>query len=57
MEHSYIIMDKSGRILKKGNLAEEEVRMVAKAGFRVFEGEKEITPILTGLFDRNQDLL
>ena len=53
-EHShYVITDKSGRRLREGDFTEPEVRMVAKAGFRVFEtGNREITPELTGLFHR-----
>lgn len=47
----YVITDRSGRRLREGNFTEPEVRMVAKAGYRVFEaGEREITPELTGLF-------
>lgn len=51
MMQRYTIMDKSGRIVREGNFTEPEVRMIAKAGYRVFEGtNNEITPMLTGLF-------
>lgn len=49
--HHYLITDRSGRRLREGNFTEPEVRMAAKAGYRVFEtGNREITPELTGLF-------
>lgn len=62
MNKRYNITDKSGKVMKSGLFSEPEVRMAAKAGFRVFEinnrdGEtnKEITPGLTGLFDTTQN--
>lgn len=60
MKKRYAIADKNGRKVKTGIFSEPEVRMAAKAGFRVFEingrdGEynMEITHGLTGLFDDN----
>lgn len=56
MLQHYIIMDRSGQIVREGDLSEPEVRMVAKAGYRVFEGkDNEITPMLTGLFNHGND--
>lgn len=64
MEKSYIITDKSGRQLRQATLSEPEARMVAKAGFRVFDPAEnshgnpapgdELTPQLTGLFEHEQ---
>lgn len=60
MKKRYAITDRSGRRVKAGTFSEPEVRMAAKAGFRVFEindknGEynMEITQGLTGLFEDN----
>lgn len=51
MAQHYTIADKSGKIIREGEFTEPEVRMAAKAGYRVFEqGNHEITPELTGLF-------
>jgi hypothetical protein len=51
MSQHYIIADKAGNVIREGNFSEPEVRMVAKAGYRVFNGQShEITPMLTGLF-------
>lgn len=47
----YMIADKAGKIIREGEFTEPEVRMAAKAGYRVFEqSHHEITPELTGLF-------
>lgn len=57
MDQLYTITDKYGRPLKQGAFTEPEVRMIAKAGFRVFDQSqdgREITPELTGLF-QNKD--
>lgn len=59
MKKNYAITDKSGKKLKAGMFSEPEMRMVARAGFRVFEvsgsgnyqQKKEITQGLTGLFN------
>lgn len=54
MAQHYIITDKRGDVIREGDFSEPEVRMVAKAGYRVFQGkDHEITPMLTGLFDHN----
>lgn len=54
MKKSYNITDKNGNTVKSGYFTEPEVRMAAKAGFRIFELDKnkdlEITQGLTGLF-------
>jgi len=51
MSQHYIITDKSGNMIREGDFTEPEMRMVARAGYRVFEGmDNEITPKLTGLF-------
>ena len=56
MTKHYTIKDKSGKFIREGYFTEPEVRMVAKAGYRVFEGQGiEITPGLTGLFDNPFD--
>jgi hypothetical protein len=55
MKQRYTIMDKNGKIIREGNFTEPEIRMVAKAGYRVFEGtNNEITPMLTGLFSGDE---
>lgn len=64
VKKNYAITDKSGKKLKTGMFSEPEVRMAAKAGFRVFEVKdsgnyqqnKEITQGLTGLFTYNKGL-
>lgn len=64
VKKNYEITDKSGKKLKMGMFSEPEVRMVAKAGFRVFEvngsgnyqQNKEITQGLTGLFNYNKEI-
>jgi len=54
MNKYYKILDKSDKIMRDGNFTEPEIRMVAKAGFRVFESnDNEITPELTGLFENH----
>lgn len=56
MAEHYIITDKSGNVVREGDFSEPEVRMVAKAGYRVFEkGNREVTPELTGLFSQRQE--
>jgi hypothetical protein len=56
MSQHYIITDKSGNMIREGDFTEPEMRMVAKAGYRVFAGkDNEITPSLTGLFNNNND--
>ena len=56
MLQHYIIKDKTGRVVIEGEYTEPEVRMVARAGYRVFEGSNnEITPKLTGLFNPKID--
>jgi hypothetical protein len=56
MAQHYIITDKSGRFIREGDFTEPEMRMVAKAGYRVFEDrDNEITPWLSGLFGNNND--
>ena len=56
MAQHYIITDKSGRFVREGDFTEPEMRMVARAGYRVFESrDNEITPQLTGLFNINND--
>lgn len=54
-QEEYVITDKGGKVIKKGNFSEPEVRMVAKAGFRVFENNAEITANLIGIFDNGQN--
>jgi hypothetical protein len=62
MKMNYAITDKSGKKIKTGIFTEPELRMAAKAGFRVFEinaagakQEIEITQGLTGLFNGYND--
>jgi hypothetical protein len=48
------LVERGGKIMRDGNFTEPEIRMVAKAGFRVFESnDNEITPELTGLFENH----
>lgn len=50
----YEIKDRQGRLLGRRAFSEAEMRMAAKAGLRVFsETSEELTPRLTGLFDRD----
>lgn len=54
MSKEYAIADKAGRWMKTGAFSQAEVRMAAKAGFRIFVlgsgSTREITQGLTGLF-------
>ncbi len=51
----YVIADKNGKWMKTGAFSHAEMRMAAKAGFRVFvlgdSDAREITQGLTGLFN------
>lgn len=51
MKNRIVIEDRQGNIIKAGNFTEPEMRMAAKAGYRVFEDGQEVTQGLTGLFD------
>lgn len=51
MQDKITIKDRKGSIIKTGNFTEPEIRMAAKAGYRVFEDGNEITQRLTGLFE------
>lgn len=51
MNDTIKITNKNGKIIKQGNFTEPEIRMVARAGYRVFENGNEITQKLTGLFE------
>lgn len=57
MSKHYVIKDKGGRFIREGDFTEPEMRMVVKAGYRVFEDrDNEITPQLSGLFgDSGED--
>lgn len=54
MDKQYAIADKNGNWMKTGTFSQAEVRMAAKAGFRIFvlggSDAREITQGLTGLF-------
>jgi hypothetical protein len=51
MNTNIIITDKNGRFIKKGNFTQPEVRMIAKAGYRVFDESREITEKLINLYE------
>ena len=51
MANAITITDKNGKLIKKGDFSEPEIRLVARAGYRVFKNDSEITQSLTGLFD------
>lgn len=55
MDERIVIANKQGQPVKTGHFSEPEIRMAAKAGYRVFKGEKEITQSLTGLFAIEED--
>jgi hypothetical protein len=46
-----IITDKNGSFIKKGDFTQPEVRMIAKAGYRVFDESSEITEKLINLYE------
>jgi hypothetical protein len=45
------ITDKTGRFIKSGDFTQPEVRMIAKAGYRVFDQNTEITEKLINLYE------
>lgn len=51
LKTNIIITDKNGRFIKKGNFTQPEVRMIAKAGYRVFDETTEITEKLINLYE------
>ncbi|MDR3645645.1 MAG: hypothetical protein P4M02_11300 [Clostridia bacterium] len=53
METKITIADKTGSPVKHGIFTEPEMRMAAKAGYRVFEDGSEITQRLMGLFSQS----
>ena len=51
MQGPHTITDREGHPVKEGRFSVPELRMAAKAGFRVFENGAEVTQTLICLFD------